>query len=38
VQGAKAQIEAVRAQMAAAQLNLGFTKVVSLIDGIASLI
>jgi membrane fusion protein (multidrug efflux system) len=35
VRAAKAQIEAARAQVETAQLNLGFTKVVSLIDGIA---
>src|SRR5919109_3272706 len=37
VKAAKAQIEAAIAQVDAAQLNLGFTKVVSLIDGIAGI-
>jgi membrane fusion protein (multidrug efflux system) len=37
VRAAKAQIDAARAQVNAAQLNLSFTKVVSLIDGIAGI-
>jgi RND family efflux transporter MFP subunit len=37
VRAAKAQIEAARAQRDAAQLNLGFTKIVSQIDGIAGI-
>jgi membrane fusion protein, multidrug efflux system len=37
VQAAKAQIEAAKAKVASAQLDLGFTKVVSLIDGIAGI-
>jgi RND family efflux transporter MFP subunit len=37
VRAAKAQIDAARAQVDAAQLNLSFTKVVSLIDGIAGI-
>src|ERR671923_3057156 len=37
VKAAKAQIEAARAQVDVAQLNLGFTKIVSLIDGIAGI-
>ena len=37
VQAAKAAIEAAKAKMASAQLDLGFTKVVSLIDGIAGI-
>jgi len=35
VRAAKAQIDAARAQVDAAQLNLSFTRVVSLIDGVA---
>src|SRR5262249_4456888 len=34
---AKAQVEAAKAQVATAQLNLGWTKVVSLIDGVAGI-
>jgi membrane fusion protein (multidrug efflux system) len=37
VAAAKAQIEAAKAKVASAQLDLGFTKVVSLIDGIAGI-
>ena len=37
VQAANAQIEAAKAQVQSAQLDLGFTKVVSLIDGIAAI-
>jgi membrane fusion protein (multidrug efflux system) len=37
VAAAKAQVEAAKAQAASAQLNLGFTKVLSLIDGIAGI-
>ena len=37
VQALKAQIEAAKAQVQSAQLDLGFTKVVSLIDGIAAI-
>jgi RND family efflux transporter MFP subunit len=37
VQAAKAQIDAANAQVQSAQLDLGFTKVVSLIDGIAGI-
>ncbi|HEY6368785.1 MAG TPA: efflux RND transporter periplasmic adaptor subunit [Candidatus Binatia bacterium] len=37
VRVAKAQIDAAKAQVDAAQLNLNFTKVVSLIDGIAGI-
>jgi RND family efflux transporter MFP subunit len=37
VRAAKAQIDAAKAQVDAAQLNLSFTKVVSLIDGIAGI-
>jgi membrane fusion protein (multidrug efflux system) len=37
VDAAKAQIEAAKGQLASAQLNLGFTKVLSLIDGIAGI-
>jgi membrane fusion protein (multidrug efflux system) len=37
VDAAKAQVEAAKAQAASAQLNLGFTKVLSLIDGIAGI-
>jgi membrane fusion protein (multidrug efflux system) len=37
VQAAKAQIEAAKAQVQSAQLDLGFTRVVSLIDGIAAI-
>jgi membrane fusion protein, multidrug efflux system len=37
VEAAKAQIEAAKAQVESARLNLGFTKVVSLIDGIAGI-
>src|SRR4030095_1654683 len=37
VQAARAQIEAAKAQLQSAQLDLGFTKVVSLIDGIAAI-
>ncbi|PYK51632.1 MAG: efflux transporter periplasmic adaptor subunit [Verrucomicrobia bacterium] len=37
VEAAKAQVEAAKAQVASARLNLGFTKVVSLIDGIAAI-
>jgi membrane fusion protein (multidrug efflux system) len=37
VAAAKAQVEAAKAQVASAQLNLGFTRVVSLIDGIAGI-
>src|SRR5437899_4492152 len=37
VRAAKASIEAAKAQMDTAQVNLGFTKVVSLIDGIAGI-
>jgi RND family efflux transporter MFP subunit len=37
VRAAKGQIEAAKAQVDAAQLNQGFTKVVSLIDGIAGI-
>jgi membrane fusion protein, multidrug efflux system len=37
VDAAKAQIQAAKAQMESAQLNLGFTKVLSLIDGIAAI-
>lgn len=37
VQAAKAAIEAAKAKVASAQLDLGFTKVVSLIDGIAAI-
>jgi RND family efflux transporter MFP subunit len=37
VRAAKAQIDAAKAQVDAAKLNLGFTKVVSLIDGIAGI-
>src|SRR5215475_12826926 len=35
VEAAKAQIDAARAALASANLNLGFTKVLSLVDGIA---
>jgi RND family efflux transporter MFP subunit len=37
VQAARAQIEAAKAQVESARLNLSFTKVVSLIDGIAGI-
>ena len=37
VAAAKAAIEAAKGQVAGAQLNLGFTKVVSLIDGVAGI-
>jgi membrane fusion protein (multidrug efflux system) len=37
VDAAKAQIEAAKGQLASAQLNLGFTRVLSLIDGIAGI-
>jgi len=37
VAAAKAQIEAAKAQVQSAQLDIGFTKVVSLIDGIAGI-
>ena len=37
VRAARAQIEAAKAAVQSAQLNLGFTKVVSLIDGIAGI-
>ena len=37
VRAAKGQIDAAKAQVDAARLNLGFTKVVSLIDGIAGI-
>jgi membrane fusion protein (multidrug efflux system) len=37
VRAARAQIEAAKAAVESAQLNLGFTKVVSLIDGIAGI-
>jgi membrane fusion protein, multidrug efflux system len=37
VDAAKAQVQAAKAQMESAQLNLGFTKVLSLIDGIAAI-
>ena len=37
VRAAKARIEAAKAQVETAQLNLGFTKIVSLIDGIAGI-
>jgi RND family efflux transporter MFP subunit len=37
VRAARAQIDAAKAQVDAAKLNLGFTKVVSLIDGIAGI-
>jgi len=37
VRAAKGQIDAAKAQVDTAQLNLGFTKVVSLIDGIAGI-
>jgi RND family efflux transporter MFP subunit len=37
VRAARAQIEAAKAAVVSAQLNLGFTKVVSLIDGIAGI-
>jgi membrane fusion protein, multidrug efflux system len=37
VQASKAQIEAAKGQLSAAQLNVGFTKVLSLIDGIAGI-
>ena len=37
VRAARAQIDAAKGQVDAAQLNLGFTKVVSLIDGIAGI-
>lgn len=37
VRAAKARIEAANAQVETAQLNLGFTKIVSLIDGIAGI-
>jgi RND family efflux transporter MFP subunit len=37
VQAAKAQIDAAKAQLEANRLNLGFTKIVSLIDGIAGI-
>ncbi len=37
VRAAKAQIDAARAQVDAAQLNLSFTRIVSLIDGIAGI-
>src|SRR5690242_6141581 len=37
VDAAKAQVEAAKAQAAPAQLNLGFTKVLSLLDGIAGI-
>lgn len=37
VRAAKAQVDAAKAQVDAAQLNLSFTKVVSLIDGIAGI-
>jgi membrane fusion protein (multidrug efflux system) len=37
VAAAKAGIEAARGQVATAQLNVGFTKVVSLIDGVAGI-
>src|SRR5262245_48880732 len=37
VRAAKAQIDAAKAQVDTAQLNLGFTKIVSLIDGITGI-
>jgi RND family efflux transporter MFP subunit len=37
VDAAKAQVQAAKAQMESAQLNVGFTKVLSLIDGIAAI-
>src|SRR5690349_4955737 len=37
VEAAKAQIEAAKAALASANLNLGFTRVLSLIDGIAGI-
>jgi len=37
VDAAKAQIEAAKGQLASAQLNLGFTRVLSLIDGVAGI-
>src|SRR5215471_7463325 len=37
VDAAKAQIEAAKGQLASAQLNLGFARVLSLIDGIAGI-
>ncbi|HSE87968.1 MAG TPA: efflux RND transporter periplasmic adaptor subunit [Candidatus Binatia bacterium] len=37
VEAAKAAVEAAKAKVASAQLDLGFTKVVSLIDGIAGI-
>jgi RND family efflux transporter MFP subunit len=37
VEAARAQIEAAKAQVQSAQLDVGFTKVVSLIDGIAAI-
>jgi membrane fusion protein, multidrug efflux system len=37
VDAAKAQVEAAKAQVASVQLNLGFTQVLSLIDGIAGI-
>ena len=37
VQAAKAGVEAAKAKVASAQLDVGFTKVVSLIDGIAAI-
>ena len=37
IAAAKAAIEAAKGQVATAQLNLGFTKVVSLIDGVAGI-
>ena len=37
VEAAKAQIDAARAALASANLNLGFTKVLSLVDGIAGI-
>jgi membrane fusion protein (multidrug efflux system) len=37
VAAAKAAIEAAKAQVASVQLNLGFTKIVSLIDGVAGI-
>src|SRR5215831_18858710 len=37
VDAAKAQVEAAKAQVATVQLNLGWTKVVSLIDGVAGI-
>jgi membrane fusion protein, multidrug efflux system len=37
VDAAKAQIDAAKGQLASAQLNLGFTRVLSLIDGVAGI-